>query len=102
MAEQFSCLKNAHSYLDGKLELLSQNVRKGLENIFTEWSESKFEALLKCYFMLEQHYTSMPYLATEFESILKDSIKIARKNVIKQFSKQAFQVFNICVEIDYR
>lgn len=92
MAEQFSCLKNAQSYLDGKLELLSQNVRTGLENIFTEWNESKFESLLKCHYMLEQHTTTMPYLVNELEGILKNSIKIARKNVIKHFSKQAFQV----------
>eukprot|EP00330_Aristerostoma_sp_ATCC50986_P001466 CAMPEP_0114584152 /NCGR_PEP_ID=MMETSP0125-20121206/7873_1 /TAXON_ID=485358 ORGANISM="Aristerostoma sp., Strain ATCC 50986" /NCGR_SAMPLE_ID=MMETSP0125 /ASSEMBLY_ACC=CAM_ASM_000245 /LENGTH=104 /DNA_ID=CAMNT_0001778299 /DNA_START=479 /DNA_END=790 /DNA_ORIENTATION=+ len=36
VAENYECLRNANSYLDGKIESLSQNVRKGLENIFNE------------------------------------------------------------------
>jgi hypothetical protein len=53
MAGKFECLKNSQGYLDGKLELLALNVKKGLENIFAEWNETKFESLLKCYYMLE-------------------------------------------------
>lgn len=95
LAEQFECLKNSHQYLDTKLELLNQNIRKGLENIFTDWNEKKFESLLKCYYMLEQHYTSTPFLVNELETILKANVSTARKNAIKYFNKNAFQVFDI-------
>lgn len=92
LAEQFECLKNSHEYLDAKLEQLNQNIRKGLENIFTDWNEKKFESLLKCHYMLEANYTTTPFLYNELENIVKANVSVARKNAIKYFNKNSFQV----------
>jgi hypothetical protein len=79
--------------LDGKLELIIAGVRKGLENIFTEWDEKKFEALVKAYFMLEQNYTTIPFLLNELEAILKINVNTSRKNCVKSFQKNSpFQI----------
>lgn len=57
-------------------------MRTGLEVIFSEWDEKKFEAYLKYFFMTEECYPTIPKLAGQIEDILKSSIKIGRDKAV--------------------
>lgn len=84
-AQQFECLRNCEHYLDSKFDKLQQRVKNGVEVIFGEWNEKRFEAYLKYYFVTEKCYPTIKPLVQQFEDILKNSIKIARDKAVSLY-----------------
>lgn len=82
VARSFECLKNCEDYLDTKFDKLQIRVKHGLELIFSEWDEKKFEAYLKYFFMTEECYPTKPSLTGQLEEILKSSVKIGRDKAV--------------------
>lgn len=85
VAKSFECLKNCEDYLDTKFDKLQAKVRNGLEVIFTEWNEKRFEAYLKYFFMTEKSYPTIPTLISVIDDILKSSVKLARDKAVSLY-----------------
>lgn len=60
-------------------------VKSGIEVIFGEWNDKKFEAYLKYYYVTEKCYPTIPTLINQIEDILKNSIKIARDKAVSLY-----------------
>jgi len=85
VARSFECLKNCEDYLDSKFDKLQAKVRTGIEVIFTDWNEKKFESYLKYYFMTEKCYPTIPTFLSQIEEILKTSVKVARDKAVSLY-----------------
>ena len=85
---QFNCLKDAALYLDEKLEQIIKFANKGFSNMLYNFDDKKYEALLKCYYLLETNYQEVTPLTKELQNIIKFSIKQIRNKAIKTFVLQ--------------
>lgn len=81
----FESLRNCDRFLDFKFDNLVKNINHGLDNIFVEWDQTKFQSYLKCYYMLQHHYPSEYFLLEKIPTVVKKNIKYARSKALEAF-----------------
>jgi len=85
---KFECLQNCENYFETKLEELKNSVYQGLDQVFVEWDEAKFQSYIRCLYMYQTYYPSDESLADQIPQILKKNVKLVRDNVIDIYTSQ--------------
>ena len=85
---KFECLQNCENYFETKLEELRNTVYQGLDQVFVEWDEAKFQSYIRCLYMYQTFYPSDDSLTEQIPQILKKSVKLVRDQVIEIYATQ--------------
>ena len=92
---KFDCLQNCENYFETKLEELKNTVYQGLDQVFVEWDEAKFQSYIRCLYMYQTYYPSDETLSEQIPQILQKSIKLVRDKVIEMFVSQKSFLFTV-------